>query len=63
MTRYIHMATLAAFLTIGFGIPMTFAGDPIPSEQKDKKDMTGPKVDGESKEKKDSMGGKAGDGK
>lgn len=63
MTRYIHMAALAAFLTVGFGVPATFAGDPTPSEQKDKKDMTGPKADGETKEKKDTMGGKAGDEK
>jgi len=59
MNRFIHMVMLAAFLTVGFGIPLSFAGEPAPSEQKDKKDMSGPKADGEQKEKKDLTGGKA----
>ncbi len=59
MKRFIHMATLAAFLTVGFGMPLTFAGEPTPAEQKDKKDMAGPKADGDQKEKKDQSGGKA----
>jgi hypothetical protein len=39
------MMMLAAFLTVGFGIPMTCANEPAPAEQKDqqgqkeKKDM------------------------
>jgi hypothetical protein len=57
------MVVLAAFLAVGFGVPMTFAGEPAPAEQKEKKDMAGPKADGEQKEKKDTTGGKAEDEK
>ncbi len=59
MTRFAHMVVLAAFLTMGFGVPMTFAGEPAPAEQKEKKDMTSGKADDEKKkdERKD-MGGK-----
>lgn len=59
MTRFAHMVVLAAFLTVGFGVPMTFAGKPAPAEQKEKKDVTGGKADDEKKkdERKD-MGGK-----
>ncbi len=59
MTRFAHLVVLAAFLAVGFSVPMTFAGEPAPAEQKEKKDMTGGKADDEKKkdEKKD-MGGK-----
>jgi hypothetical protein len=62
MTRFAHMIVLAAFLAVGFGVPMTFASEPAPAEQKDqkeKKDTTSSKADDEKKkdEKKD-MGGK-----
>ena len=59
MTRFLHMLVLAAFLAVGFGIPMSFANEPTPAEQKEKKDMTSGKADDEKKkdEKKD-MGGK-----
>jgi len=59
MNRFVHMVVLAAFLAVGFGAPMTFASEPAPAEQKDKKDMSGSKADDEKKkdEKKD-MGGK-----
>lgn len=59
MTRFAHMVVLAAFLAVGFGVPMTFAGEPSPAEQKEKKDMTSGKADNDKKqdEKKD-MGGK-----
>lgn len=59
MTRLAHMVVLAAFLAVGFGAPMTFAAEPAPAEQKEKKDMTSGKADDEKKkdEKKD-MGGK-----
>ena len=59
MTRFAHMVVLAAFLTVGFGVPMTFANEPAPAEQKEKKDTTSSKADDEKKkdEKKD-MGGK-----
>jgi len=54
MTRFAHMVVLAAFLAVGFGVPMAFASEPAPAEQKDKKDL---------KEKKDTTSGKADDGK
>lgn len=59
MIRFAHMVALAAFLTVGLGIPMTFAAEPAPAEQKEKKDMTSGKADDDKKkdEKKD-MGGK-----
>ena len=59
MTRFAHMVVLAAFLVVGFGVPMTFAAEPAPAEQKEKKDTTSSKADDEKKkdEKKD-MGGK-----
>ena len=69
MNRFIHMVVLAAFLAVGFGVPMTFASERAPAEQKDKKDLkekkdtTSSKMDDEKKkdEKKDEkkdMGGK-----
>jgi hypothetical protein len=59
MTRFVHMVVLAAFLAVGFGIPMSFANEPTPAEQKEKKDMSSGKADEDKKkdEKKD-MGGK-----
>jgi hypothetical protein len=53
------MLVLAAFLTVGFTVPMTFASEPAPAEQKEKKDTTSGKADDDKKkdEKKD-MGGK-----
>jgi len=59
MSRFAHLVMLTAFLTVGFGVPMTFASEPAPAEQKEKKDMTSGKADDEKKkdEKKD-MGGK-----
>ncbi len=59
MTRFTHLVVLAASLFLGFGVPLTFAAEPVPAEQKEKKDMTGGKADDEKKkdERKD-MGGK-----
>ena len=59
MNRFAHMVVLAAFLAGGFGVPMTFANEPVPAEKKEKKDMSSGKADDEQKkdEKKD-MGGK-----
>jgi hypothetical protein len=59
MSRFASLIALTAFLTFGLGTAVSFAGDPAPAEQKDKKDVTGPKADDEKKkdEKKD-MGGK-----
>ena len=59
MTRFAHMVMLAAFLTVGFGVPMTFASEPTPAEQKEKKDMTSGNADDEKKkDEKKNMGGK-----
>jgi hypothetical protein len=59
MTRYACFIALAAFLTFGLGTAVSFAAEPVPAEQKDKKDMSGSKADDDKKkdEKKD-MGGK-----
>jgi hypothetical protein len=58
MTRFAHIVVLAAFLAVGFGVPMTFANEPAPAEQKEKKDTTSSKADNEKKkdEKKDMAG-------
>jgi hypothetical protein len=58
MTRFASLLALTAFLTFGLGTAISFAGDPAPAEQKDKKDMTGPKADDEKKSEKKDMGGK-----
>jgi ribosomal protein L12E/L44/L45/RPP1/RPP2 len=63
MTRYASSISLAAFLTFGLGTAVSFAGEPAPAEQKDKKDMSGSKADDDQKKKKDEkekkdMGGK-----
>ena len=59
MTRYASFIALAAFLTFGLGTAVSFAAEPVPVEQKDKKDMSGSKADDDKKkdEKKD-IGGK-----
>ena len=51
MTRYAQFVALAAFLTFGLGTAVTFAGEPAPAEQKDKKDMSGSKADDDSMKK------------
>ena len=63
MIRYASFIALAAFLSFGLGTALSFAGEPAPAEQKekkDKKDMSGSKADDEKKkdEKKKDMGGK-----
>ena len=60
MTRYASFIALAAFLTFGPGTAMSlsFAGEPAPTEQKDKKDKSGSKADEEKKDEKKDMGGK-----
>jgi hypothetical protein len=59
MNRFVHMVVLAAFLAVGFGVPMAFANEPAPGQQKDKKDTTGGKADdGGKKDEKKDMGGK-----
>ncbi len=51
MTRFASFIALAAFLTFGLGTAVSFASEPAPVEQKDKKDMGGSKADDESKKK------------
>lgn len=60
MARYAQFVALAAFLTFGLGTAVTFAGEPAPAEQKDKKDMSGSKADDDNKKKdeKKDMGGR-----
>ena len=59
MTRFAHLIVLAAFLAVGIGAPVSFAGEPVPTEQKDKKDTnTGKAEDDSKKDEKKSMGGK-----
>jgi hypothetical protein len=65
MTRYASFIALAAFLTFGLGTAVSFAGEPVPAEQKeqkDKKDMSGSKADDDQK-KKDQKEKKDMDGK
>lgn len=59
MTRFASFMVFGALLTFGMGPVLSFASEPAPIEQKDKKDMAGSKADEDKKkdEKKD-MGGK-----
>jgi hypothetical protein len=41
MRRVVQMISLASFLAVGFSVPMTMAGEPAPTEQKEKKDING----------------------
>ena len=58
MIRFAHMLILTAFLAGGFGVPMSFADEPTPAEEKEKKDTTGGKADDDKKDEKKDMGGK-----
>jgi hypothetical protein len=59
MNRFVHMVVLAAFLAVGFGVPMVFADEPAPAGQKEKKDTTSGKADdGQKKDEKKDTGGK-----
>jgi hypothetical protein len=59
MTRLAHLIVLAAFLALGVGAPVSFANEPAPAEQKEKKDSSGSKADDENKkDDKKGMGGK-----
>ena len=57
MTRFAHMIVLAAFLTVGFGVPMAFSNEPAPTDQKGKKETTSTKADEDKKkDEKKEMG-------
>ncbi len=58
MIRFAHMIVLAAFLSVGLGVPVIFAEEPTPIEEKEKKDTTAPKADDDKKDEKKDMGGK-----
>jgi hypothetical protein len=59
MNRLAQMITLAAFLAVGLGAPMSFANEPTPAEQKEKKDTSGGTAEDDSKKKDEKgMGGK-----
>ena len=59
MTRFAHLIVLAAFLALGVGAPVSFATEPAPAEQKEKKDSGGSKATDENKkDDKKGMGGK-----
>jgi hypothetical protein len=58
MTRFAHILALAAFLAVSMGAPVSFANEPAPAEQKEKKDASGTKADEEKKDDKKGMGGK-----
>ncbi len=58
MIRFARFIALAAFLAFGLGTTVSFANEPAPVEQKDKKDMNGSKAedDGKKKDEKKDMG-------
>ena len=56
MIRFAHIIVLTAFFAVGLGTPMSFATEPTPAEQKDKKDMTGGKAEDDSKKKDEKKG-------
>ncbi len=60
MTRVAHVIVLTAFLGLSIGAPVSFAGEPTPAEQKEKKDANSGKAedDGKNKDEKKGMGGK-----
>ncbi len=58
MIRYARFLALAAFLTFGLGTAVSFAAEPAPAEQKDRKEMNGGKVNEDKKDEKKDMGGK-----
>lgn len=58
MKRLSGLMALVAFLSFGTMSTLSFANEPAPAEQKDKKDTTGPKLSGdEKKEEKKDKGG------
>jgi len=58
MGRFAHILVLAAFLAVSVGAPVSFAGEPAPAEQKEKKDLNSGKAEDEGKKDDKKMGGK-----
>ncbi|HKT33483.1 MAG TPA: hypothetical protein VJR03_01545 [Nitrospira sp.] len=57
MARFAHVIVLAAFLAVGIGASVSFASEPTPAEQKEKKDVNTGKADDENKKKDDKKTG------
>lgn len=45
MTRVAYVIVLTAFLGLSIGAPVSFAGEPTPAEQKEKKDANSGKAE------------------
>jgi hypothetical protein len=58
MGRFAHILVLAAFLAVSVGAPVSFAGEPAPAEQKEKKDLNSGKAEDEGKKDDKKAGGK-----
>ena len=58
MGRFAHILVLAAFLAVSVGAPVSFAGEPAPAEQKEKKDLNSGKAEDEGKKDDKKTGGK-----
>ena len=58
MGRFAHIIVLAAFLAVSVGAPVSFAGEPAPAEQKEKKDLNSGKAEDEGKKDDKKAGGK-----
>ena len=57
MARFAHVIVLAAFLAVGIGASVSFASEPTPAEQKEKKDVNTGKADDENKKKDEKKTG------
>lgn len=60
MIRFASVIVLATFLTVAFVAPISFANEPTPTEQKEKKDVNSGKADegSQKKDEKKDMSGK-----
>lgn len=59
MNRYANVIALATLLTLGLGAGVSFAAEPPPAEEKEKKDMKGGKAtEDQTKDQKKEMSGK-----
>ena len=58
MGRFAHILVLAAFLAVSVGAPVSFASEPAPAEQKEKKDLNSGKAEDEGKKDDKKAGGK-----
>lgn len=49
MARFAHIVVFAAFLALGIAAPLSFAPEPTPAEQKDKKDTNSGKAEDDTR--------------